>query len=96
MGCCQTNNQTKVNSENTNNGIYARNTGASQIQQIFPRPSGGNGGNKRCPFCNEPIGKNFFARKFNWEKCARCGTTLDNFGFECKNCGGYFHTICAK
>ena len=92
--CCTTN--IKSNSDNINNGIYARGTGASQIQQNFPRFNGRNGGRKSCPFCNEPIGSNFFLKKM-YNTCAKCGVQINrDFGFECKNCGGYFHSICAN
>ena len=94
--CCSTKIENKVNSDNINNGIYARNTGGSQIHQNFPRFTGRYGGKKSCPFCYEPIGENFIAKKM-YDTCAKCNIKInDTFGFKCMKCGGCFHSICVN
>lgn len=99
--CCTTKIESKVNSDNTNNGIYARNTNGSKFQQNFPRTNSGNGGKKACPYCFEPIGKDFHVQCLTFstsEKCAKCndyiGLDKPENGFKCEKCQACFHLKC--
>ena len=95
--CCTTKVDTKVNSDNTNNGINARNTNGSQFQQNYPRTNSSNGGKKACPYCFEPVGKDFCVKFKDEGKCAKCNECFYLYGentFHCDKCHAYFHLKC--
>ena len=95
--CCTTKIKSKVNSDNTNNGIYARNTNGSQFQQNFPRTNSGYSRKKCCPYCFEPIGEDFHIQYLTTrEKCAKCNKYIGGYFksencFKCEKCEAYFH-----
>ena len=99
--CCSTKIKSKVNSDNTNNGIYAINSNASQFQQNFPSINSRIGDKKSCPYCGEPIGRFFGVRvipQYNPKKCAVCNGLLQGENsFECAKCNyAVFHLNCVK
>ena len=99
--CCSTKIESKVNSDNINNGIYARNTNATQFQQNFPKINNTTEGKKSCPYCHEPVGVLFNVHEVSqyWPKnCAVCnGLLKGENAFRCLKCNAaVFHLNCVE